>query len=225
MPLWLNRLRSKKLLEAVSQYDDFPILLETWRGCLNQQFEIDILLNLLEEIHTGEISISEVNTKKPSPFAEGIIWRQTSKYMYEDDSPHSKLRTNLSDSLLKEVLYSSHLRPRFSGQLLDSFREKMQRVAGGYAPTSAQELLQWVKERLFITMDEWQELLAAVERDHGLEREELLKTIAEQLYFTGLKKSPPLIKTKPVIKAVLALENLPRVSHALQLAEKDGLKI
>ena len=29
MPLWLSRLRSQKLLDAVLQYDDFPILLET----------------------------------------------------------------------------------------------------------------------------------------------------------------------------------------------------
>ncbi len=31
MPLWLSRLRSQKLLDAVRNFEDFPILLEAWR--------------------------------------------------------------------------------------------------------------------------------------------------------------------------------------------------
>jgi ATP-dependent Lhr-like helicase len=215
MPLWLNRLRSKKLLEGVSHYDDFPILLETWRGCLNQEFEIDILLNLLEEIHIGEIHISEVSTKKPSPFAENIIWRQTNQYMYEDDSPRSKLRTNLSDSLIKEVMYSSHLRPRFSQDLLRTFQEKLHRVAEGYSPATSEELLQWVKERLYLPVNEWEELLAAIKRDHELDPGEIIDSIGDRL-------SP--IKDSGQLVAMVALENLPRVSHAVKIAEEDARK-
>ncbi|MDQ1352556.1 MAG: ATP-dependent helicase Lhr and Lhr-like helicase, partial [Acidobacteriota bacterium] len=166
MPLWLNRLRSKKLMEAVSQYENFPILLETWRDCLNYDFEIETLLQLLEEMAAGAIRVTEVVTEKPSPFADGIIWKQTNQYMYEDDSPRSKLRTGLSDALLKEVLYSSHLRPRFPGEMLLSFQRKLQRAALGYAPETAEELLQWVRERLYIPAAEWHELLTAIERDH-----------------------------------------------------------
>jgi ATP-dependent Lhr-like helicase len=218
MPLWLNRLRSKKLLEAVSRYDDFPILLETWRGCLNNEFEIEPLLNLLEEIRSGEIRITEINTKKPSPFAENIIWRMTNQYMYEDDGPRSKLRTSLSDTLLKEVMYSSHLRPRFSHGLLHSFREKLQRTAEGYSPASGEELLQWVKERLFIPTDEWDELLTAVERDNDLKGEELLTPINDRLYRVRLEKDGGFI-------AITARENLPRISHALAIADRDARQI
>jgi len=206
MPLWLNRLRSKKLLEAVSQYDDFPILLETWRGCLNHDFEIETLLRLLEEIDTGEIRITETVTQKPSPFSDGIIWKQTSQYMYEDDSPRSKLRTNLSDSLLKEVMYSSHLRPRFPEEMLRSFQQKLHRTASGYSPDTADELLQWVRERLYIPTEEWKELLAAIERDHGVDVESLIGPIADRLYFITKQK---------FCGGVGALENLPRVYHAL----------
>jgi ATP-dependent helicase Lhr and Lhr-like helicase len=216
MPLWLNRMRSKKLLEAVSQYNDFPILLETWRGCLNNDFEIDTLENLLEEIQGGEITITEVVTKKPSPFADGIIWRQTNQFMYEDDSPGSKLRTNLSDSLLKEVMYASHIRPRFSKELLNSFRAKLHRVTPGYAPDSGEELLQWVKERLYIPAKEWQELLLAINRDYDIDSTGLTKEIEKNLYYFNHEDS---------LVAVLALENLPRISHALGFKEERAQSI
>jgi ATP-dependent Lhr-like helicase len=213
MPLWLNRLRSKKLLEAISKYDDFPILLETWRGCMNHEFEIESLLNVLEEIAAGTIQITEVTTQKPSPFADGIIWRQTNQFMYEDDSPSSKLRTRLSDSLLKEVLYSSLLRPRFSEDLIRSFRMKLHRVASGYSPDTSEELLQWVKERLYILANEWEELLGAMVRDHGVEIKNLIDEIADRLYF---------IESNGLLEAVVALENFPRVSHALNIATEDA---
>ncbi len=234
MPLWLNRLRSKKLLEAVSQYEDFPILLETWRGCLNYDFEIETLLQLLEEIATGAIRVTEVVTEKPSPFADGIIWKQTNQYMYEDDSPRSKLRTGLSDALLKEVMYSSHLRPRFPEEMLLSFQQKLHRVALGYAPDTAEELLQWIRERLYIPAVEWNELLAAINRDYGVTAEDFTNAITDRLYFIetkqkfyggpggGGRRPHPIARplSFPSLNAsshtaVTALENLPRVYHAL----------
>lgn len=182
MPLWLNRLRSKKLLEAVSQYEDFPVVLETWRDCLKNEFEIERLQQLLEEVQTGEIQVTEAITRKPSPFAEGIIWRQTNYYMYEDDTPGGKLQSNLSDQLLKEVMASSHLRPRFSDHLIDELQQKLQRTAKGYAPDSPEELLLWLKDRLLIPMKEWETLLAAIRRDYEVDVQEWLDVISDRVF-------------------------------------------
>lgn len=214
LPLWLNRLRSKKLLDAISQYEDFPILLETWRECLNTIFEMETLTTLLEELLSGEVRVSETITHKPSPFAEGIIWRMTNQYMYEDDSPRSKLRTRLNDSLLKEVLYSSHLRPRFPGALLETMQAKLHRLAPGYAPDSPEELLQWVRERLFIPIAEWEALLKAIKRDTRQEASELVKPVENRLWFLNRGETPA---------AVLALENLPRTSRALGLEQHHAI--
>ena len=213
MPLWLNRLRSKKLLEAVSRYEDFPILLETWRECMNHDFEIDILLNLLEEIHTQQIKITEVRTQTPSPFTHNILWRQTNQYMYADDEPHGKLKTGLSDTLLKEVMYSSHLRPRFTEELLNTFREKLHRIAPGYAPTSPDELLQWLKERLYIPHHEWEELSRAVELDQQIPMSQLFQSIEDRVHI--------LKNEDGTIRAYIALENLSRVTRALRIPAND----
>ena len=75
MPLWLNRLRAKKLMAAVTPYADFPIMLETWRTCLKDEFDLDTVKQLLDEINDGRIRISVTVTHQPSPFASDVIWR------------------------------------------------------------------------------------------------------------------------------------------------------
>ena len=37
MPLWISRRQSQKLLEVVRHFEDFPILLETWRPMINRR--------------------------------------------------------------------------------------------------------------------------------------------------------------------------------------------
>ena len=208
MPRWINRLRSKKLLDAVSKFDDFPIVLETWRECIDYDFDLETLDKLMEEIRTGEIRLTEVNTQVPSPFADGILWRQTNYYMYEDDTPGSKLQTNLSDELLQEVMHSSHLRPRLSSELIRSFEEKIRRTAVGYPPGTPEDLLEWVKERLYIPVDEWGKLLDAIQRDYNITPDEIVEPVSN--YIHKIEREHTLI-------AVVALENVPRIAEALGL--------
>ena len=137
-------------MDAVLPYPDFPILLETWRTCLQDEFDLENLKQLLDEIRSGQIRVTEATTTAASPFADGLIWKQTNTYMYEDDSPVSGKASGLSGELLKEVLFSSRLRPRIPEALIASLTAKLQRTAPGYAPRSAEDLLDWTKERLFI---------------------------------------------------------------------------
>ena len=167
MPLWVNRLRSKKLLEATSRSADFPIILETWRECMQSEFDLDRLIELLAEIRRGEIALSFVHTDSPSPFASSVLWRQIEVLMYTDDAASVDLRTSLSDELLREVLYSPHLRPEIPPELAEALRRKLQRVEADYAPDSAEELLAWVDERLYIPVAEWRELIDSIDRGGG----------------------------------------------------------
>ena len=112
LPLWLNRLRAKKLMDAVLPYPDFPILLETWRTCLQDEFDLENLKRLLDEIVSGQIRVTEATTAAASPFADGLIWKQTNTHMYEDDTPVSGKASRLSQELIHEVLFSNRLRPR-----------------------------------------------------------------------------------------------------------------
>jgi len=180
-PLWLSRLKGKKLLAAVSKFDDFPLVLEAWRECLQDAFELPALRKLLDEVRNGDIELATVTTSKPSPFASNVAWTQTNQLMYEDDTPEGAAGSRLKTTLLRELVFASHLRPRIPVELANRFQRKLQRTEVGWSPRSASDLLDWVVERVLIPSEAWRELHAAMKRDHGLDPDELIAELGNKL--------------------------------------------
>lgn len=158
-PLWMSRLQSQKLMDAVLKYEDFPILLETWRTCLQDEFDLDNLRAMLGEIEQRDIQVSEIDTATPSPFAQSVAWDQINTYMYMSDTPKGNKTSNLREDLLKEVVFTPALRPTLETSLITSFIEQRQRLLAGYEPTDDAELEDWIKERSFIPQVEYDQLL------------------------------------------------------------------
>mgnify|MGYP002064682254 CR=1 FL=1 len=73
--------QEKKLLDAVIKTRDFPIVLETWRTCLRDEFDLENMKRLLDELSEGSIKITRTRTTSASPFATGLIWQQTNQHM------------------------------------------------------------------------------------------------------------------------------------------------
>jgi len=149
MPLWLNRMRSARLFQAVRGYDDFPILAETWRSCLEDEFDLARLKQLLDDVISGAIRVSEVDTPAPSPFAGDAGWRSVNKYMYADDQP-GKQPSSLSDEAIRDALQDAALRPRIDPALAAEFDAKWQGTAEGYAPSNDDEWRDFVEERVLV---------------------------------------------------------------------------
>lgn len=209
MPLWLNRLRAKKMMAAVSNYSDFPMMLETWRSCLADEFDLNTVKQLLDEINSGQIQVSEAVTNRPSPFSADLIWRQTNKYMYEDDTPFSEKKSGLSEALLKELVYSPQLRPELPEELIRQLDEKLKRTAPGYAPADEEELLLWLKERLYIPAAEADALFSAIRRDHSVKSADLKWELAKKAAWIQLPQTEQ--------PGLCALEVLPQLCSALEL--------
>jgi ATP-dependent Lhr-like helicase len=203
MPLWVTRLRAQRLLGAVQGYGDFPIILEAWRTCLQDEFELDALRERLEELATGAIKWHEIATDTPSPFAQTMSWRQINEFMYADDTPAGQTNPGVRADLLREVVFSPSLRPAIDPAVIATFEEKRQRLAPGYAPQSARDLLDWTKERVLIPQPEWETLLQAVERDHGVSADALLQELPGKLTWL----MPPAASAPLVV----ATEDLARV--------------
>jgi ATP-dependent Lhr-like helicase len=163
IPLWITRLRSKRLLDSVRRFDDFPIIVETWRTCLQDEFDLDALAMLLDEMQSGKINVSVVETSAASPFAGWLQWQFTNKFLYEDDTPHGNVNgSKLSNDLINEIAFSSRLRPVFTMEDIEQFQRKLHRTEEGYAPSTPQELVDWVAERMCIPVNEWNELIRSI---------------------------------------------------------------
>ncbi len=209
MPLWLTRARAKKLHEAVAGYGDFPLLVETWRTCLRDEFELEALRERLDEVRSGTVRVSCVTTPAPSPFAADVVWHQTNVLMYLDDTPAGR-RPGVAEDLLREVVFSPNLRPQLPAALAAEFAARLQRTAAGYAPRSALELLECVQERLLLAEDAWTALLEAITRDGG-DPAAMVAELADRL----ARVEPP----GAAVAGVAAVENLPRLRSALGLAD------
>ena len=215
VPLWISRLRSQGLHQAVSRFSDFPIVLETWRECLRDEFDLITLKMMLGEIQSGAIKISEVHTHEPSPFAQGVLWKQTNANMYAGSKPAEGAK-GPSEDLLREVAFSSPLRPKIPREIIEDFVAKAQRVAPLYAPDDAITLLDWVKERVLIPWSEWLKLWS-------LNKETPDEYLEERII--GIQFSRPVVDGKTIEPGslVVAIETLPQLLEALsvQLSEMN----
>ena len=197
----------------MQRYEDFPILLETWRECFHDHFDLASLKMLLDELEAGRIAVSEIVTHHPTPFADGVIWQQTNKYMYEDDTPDGGRKSSLADTLIRELVFASHLRPKLGAELIGVFLTKIQRTGAGYAPLHVLDLIETVEERLLLPEDEWQLLLRATVRDGGLAEEDVLEAARERVVAVGLPGVQHL--------SYCTIERLPFVAESLGLARED----
>jgi ATP-dependent Lhr-like helicase len=115
-PLWLQRRRAADLLAVASQYPSFPIMLETYRECLRDVFDIQGLRTILQDVERRRITVRGVRTSVASPFAASLMFNYTANFLYNGDTPvaerraqalaldHAQLRELLGDAELRELL-------------------------------------------------------------------------------------------------------------------------
>ena len=169
-PLWVTRLRAKSLLAAVDRHEDFPLVLEAWRTCLQEEFDLPALAIVLGELAAGIIAVDETVTAAPSPLCSSITWKETNTLMYADDTPApagAGGKGRVRAELVRELALSAELRPAVKPERARELQAKLQRTAEGYAPRNAREVLDWLKDRVLVPRAEWEELLAASARDSG----------------------------------------------------------
>ncbi|MGZ6265787.1 MAG: DEAD/DEAH box helicase, partial [Candidatus Limnocylindrales bacterium] len=112
-PLWQQRQRSAGLLAVASRYGSFPIIVETYRECLADLFDLPALREVLGGVTRREIEVREVETVTASPFAGSLLFDYLAAYMYEGDAPLAEWRAGalaLDRELLRELLGQEELR-------------------------------------------------------------------------------------------------------------------
>ncbi|MGK2852323.1 MAG: DEAD/DEAH box helicase, partial [Candidatus Limnocylindrales bacterium] len=131
-PLWQQRQRSADLLAVASRYGSFPILVETYRECLSDVFDLPALREVLAGVASREIAVHGVVTAKASPFASSLMFDYVAAYMYDGDTPLAERRAGaltLDRDLLRELLGQEELRELLDPDALADLELSLQALA------------------------------------------------------------------------------------------------
>ncbi|MBW3536090.1 MAG: DEAD/DEAH box helicase, partial [Gemmatimonadetes bacterium] len=129
-PLFAQRLRAQKLMAIAMEYPSFPIVIETYRACLQDVFDVPALQEVLRAVERREVRVHEVETASASPFARSLVYAYVAAYLYEGDSPAAERRAqalSLDMKLLRELLGEADLRELLDADVLAKLESQLQR--------------------------------------------------------------------------------------------------
>ncbi|MFN8094423.1 MAG: DEAD/DEAH box helicase [Vicinamibacteria bacterium] len=145
-PLWMQRKRAHDLLQVASRHASFPIVLEAFRECLQDVFDLPGLVDLARRVRQREIRLVTVDTQAPSPFSASLLFGYVANYLYEGDAPLAERRAqalSVDQAQLRELLGEAELRELLDARLLAELELALQGLTGHRAsgPDRVHDLL------------------------------------------------------------------------------------
>ena len=134
-PLWQQRKRSADLLAVASRFPSFPILLETYRDCIRDVFDLPAVAAILAGVQRGSIRVTNLETNRPSPFAASLLFSYVANYIYDGDAPLAERRAqalSIDQSQLEELLGDSDLRELLDETALNEVEARLQSLDPEY---------------------------------------------------------------------------------------------
>ncbi|HEV2760030.1 MAG TPA: DEAD/DEAH box helicase, partial [Acidimicrobiales bacterium] len=110
-------------------HGDFPILLETYRECLRDVFDLPALNELMTAIRSRTVRVVSVDTTSPSPFAQSLAFQYVANFLYEGDAPLAERRAQaltLDREMLAELLGAEELRELIHPEALEALEANLQ---------------------------------------------------------------------------------------------------
>ena len=211
-PLWQQRKRAYDLLSVAARYPQFPMLLEAYRECLRDVFDMPALMEILRNVGQRQIRVHTVDSRTPSPFASALLFSYVANYIYDGDAPLAERRAqalSIDQDQLRELLGDADLRELLDLAAIEETEEQLQNLAPDYRAR---------------TMDAVHDLLL---RLGDLRRDELLARVTSpEVALTADR----LIKARRVLelliggeKRLIAVEDVARYRDALGIPLPPGL--
>jgi len=211
-PLWQQRKRAYDLLSVASRYASFPIVLEAYRECLRDVFDMPALMEILRGIGNRSLRVHTVDSQKPSPFASALLFSYVANYIYDGDAPLAERRAqalSIDTDQLRELMGDADLRELLDAAAIEETEEQLQCMAETYRAR---------------TMDGVHDLLR---RLGDLRRDELLaRCVSAEVAATveRLRKSQRVLEVKIAgEKRLIAVEDAGRYRDGLGVALPTGL--
>lgn len=156
-PLWQQRLKGGQLLEAARREEDFPIILEALRECLQDVFDLPALRKVMDGLRSGAIKVSEARTSVPSPFAAPLVFGYLGEHLYEGDLPHAERQASLlavDPALLSELVGAGAVEDVLDDEVVSQVRAELQRTAAGWQARGAEGVADLLRELGPLTVEE-----------------------------------------------------------------------
>jgi ATP-dependent Lhr-like helicase len=130
-PLWQQRKRAADLLATASQFASFPAILETFRECLHDVFDLPALEDVLRRLADRSLRLVIVDVEHPSPFAASLLFNYVANYIYEGDTPLAERRAQalaVDQAQLRELVGDAELRDLIDPMALEELERDLQRL-------------------------------------------------------------------------------------------------
>jgi ATP-dependent Lhr-like helicase len=134
-PLWQQRKRAYDLLGVASRYASFPIVLEAYRECLRDVFDMPALMETLRNIGNRSLRVHTVDSRTPSPFASALLFSYVANYIYDGDAPLAERRAqalSIDQDQLRELMGDADLRELLDINAIEETEEQLQCIAETY---------------------------------------------------------------------------------------------
>jgi ATP-dependent helicase Lhr and Lhr-like helicase len=211
-PLWQQRKRAYDLLSVASRYPGFPLLLEAYRECLRDVFDMPALIETLRGIEQRQLRVHVVDTRTPSPFAASLLFSYVANFLYDGDAPLAERRAQaltIDQDQLRDLLGESDLRELLDGDAMAEIEEQQQCLIDPFRARSADGL---------------HDMLLRI---GDLTREEIALRVASPEVLDSLDK---LIRTRRLLelriageKRVIAIEDSARYRDGLGIPLPPGI--
>lgn len=132
VPLWLQRMKAQNLLASAMQHPSYPMVLEAYRECLQDVFDLAGLTEILTDLRQRRTRLDPVETPSPSPFARNLVYAFVATWLYEGDAPLAERRVHalsIDRALLKELLGTDELRDLLDAEVIAAVGEELQQTA------------------------------------------------------------------------------------------------
>jgi ATP-dependent Lhr-like helicase len=138
-PLWQQRKRAADLLAVAARYGSFPMILEAYRECLRDVFDIPALASTLRRIESREVKVATVDSVMPSPFASAVLFGYVANYIYDGDAPLAERRAQalaIDQAQLRDLLGEAELRELLDADALADTERQAQQLDERYRARS-----------------------------------------------------------------------------------------
>jgi ATP-dependent Lhr-like helicase len=130
-PLWQLRKRAADLLAVAARYGSFPIILETYRECLRDIFDLPALTDLLTRVRSRTLRVVTVESRTPSPFSASLLFGYVANYLYDGDAPLAERRAqalSVDQSQLRDLIGDTELRDLLDEAVLETVEAELQQL-------------------------------------------------------------------------------------------------